>query len=127
MGKECNWRMGVSYKTISAGSTTKKWFLHISNISHNSHEMVPNPLSYTAHLQHQSEWKTSVALATTHYLAQISHKSSQQILDASNEGLEINHTSYYHINYRPSRLEELQKQNELDEVLKTLIEAEFNY
>jgi hypothetical protein len=93
MGKGCNWGMGVSYKVISAGSATKEWFLRISNRSHNGHEMVPNPLSYIAHLQRQPEWKTSLALATTHRLAQISHKSSQRILNASDEGLEIDRTS----------------------------------
>jgi hypothetical protein len=29
MGKECNWGMEITYKTISRGFTTKEWFLHI--------------------------------------------------------------------------------------------------
>jgi hypothetical protein len=29
MGKECKWRMGVSYKAISPNSITKEWFLRI--------------------------------------------------------------------------------------------------
>jgi hypothetical protein len=39
----------------------------------------------------------------------------------------VTRISYYHINRRPSRLEDSQKRNELDKVLETLREAEFNY
>jgi hypothetical protein len=47
--------MKVSYRTISAGSTIKEWFLYISNSSHNRHEMVSDLLSYITHLQYQLE------------------------------------------------------------------------
>jgi hypothetical protein len=125
MDKGYNWGIGISYKTISTGFTTKEWFFRISNASHNGHEMVPNPLFYIAHLQRQPEWKTSLALVTTYRLAQISHKSSQRIFDASDESFKIDRTSYYHINRRPSG--ESQKRNELDKVLEALIEAKFDY
>jgi hypothetical protein len=119
--------MGVSYKAISPSSITKEWFLRITQASHNGHEMVPNPLSYIAHRQRQPEWQKSLELATTHRVAQISHKSSQRILDANDEGLEIDRTSYYHINRRSSRLGDSPKRNELDEVLEALLEAGFEY
>jgi hypothetical protein len=32
--------------TISPNSATKKWFLHILQISYDSHEIAPNPLNY---------------------------------------------------------------------------------
>jgi hypothetical protein len=89
--------------------------------------MVLNPLFYIAHLYRQPEWKTSLTLAITYRLAQISHKFSQRILNASDKNLKIDRIFYYHINRRPSRLRESQMRNELDKVLKTLTEAKFDY
>ena len=66
-------------------------------------------------------------MAKTHRTAQISHGSSQRILDISDKSLKIDRTFYYHINRRPSRLRESQKRNELDKILKALVKAEFNY
>jgi uncharacterized lipoprotein YddW (UPF0748 family) len=66
-------------------------------------------------------------LAKTYRTTQIFYKSSQRILDANDESLEIDRTSYYHINRRLLRLGESQKRNELDKVLEALAEAEFDY
>jgi hypothetical protein len=119
--------MGITYKAISRDSATKEWFLHISQASHDGHEIVPNPLSYIAHRQRQPEWQKILKLARTHRTAQISYGSSQRILDASDEGFKIDRISYYHINRRLSRLGESQKRNKLDKVVEALLEAEFNY
>jgi hypothetical protein len=89
--------------------------------------MAPNPLNYMAHRQRQPEWQKALKLAKTHRTTQISYKSSQRILDANDKSLEIDRTSYYHINRRPLRLGESQKRNELDEVFEALTEAEFDY
>jgi hypothetical protein len=66
-------------------------------------------------------------LARIYSTIQISYKSSQRILDANDESLKIDRTSYYHINRRFLRLGKSQKRNELDKVLETLAETEFDY
>jgi hypothetical protein len=66
MSRECKWGMEVRYKAISPISTTKEWFLHISQASHDGHEMAPNPLSYMAHRQRQPEWQKALELARTY-------------------------------------------------------------
>jgi hypothetical protein len=66
-------------------------------------------------------------LAKTYRITQIFYKSSQRILDANDESLEIDRTSYYHIYRRLLRLGESQKRNELDKILEALAKAEFDY
>jgi len=89
--------------------------------------MIPNPLTYLIHHHRQPEWTQAITLAKTHRVAQISHKASQRILNASGEGLEVDRHAYYNSNRRRQHPEESRQPDELDQVLTALVEAGFDY
>jgi hypothetical protein len=88
--------------------------------------MIPNPLFFIAYRQRQPEWQKSLKLVTIYRVTQISHKSSQRILDINDESFKIDRI-FYHINRRLSRLGDSPKRNKLDKVLKALFKARFEY
>jgi hypothetical protein len=93
---QCPWSALCSFKDLGKrGSGVKGYVLTVQCDTHEGHQLVDDPFTFSAHLKSSSEYQEALKQATKHREQVLPYSVSRRLIDAEELGVVLSSQDYY--------------------------------